>query len=210
MPESWTATLKSTHHSAGATPASECRPCGVFFCDIFQFLILFDFSSSKIQMPQHRLATDIKASRESTRVRRYLYAGHLHKLDQMPLHWNHIAAMTPKMCSISQSLAVLLNYIANQDKLNSKTRVAYESVHLVVYQNGGARRKKIQKSGNSWRGLADLTGEIITFQGFAFHANHFPAPGSSLLMALRIKLETHSNTNIPQCFGFVTSSALSS
>lgn len=41
--------------------------------------------------------------------------------------------------------------------------------------------------------------------GFAFHANSFPEPGSSLLMALPIKLEAYPNTNIPQYFEFVTS-----
>lgn len=40
---------------------------------------------------------------------------------------------------------------------------------------------------------------------FASHANSFPEPGSSLLMALPIKLEAYPNTNIPQYFEFVTS-----
>lgn len=51
--------------------------------------------------------------------------------------------MTPKMCRffISQSLPVIPNYKANQDDLNSKTRVAYESGHLIVNQNEGRKKK---------------------------------------------------------------------
>lgn len=114
--------------------------------------------------------------------------------------------MTSKMCCsfISQSPPVILDYKANQDDLNSKTLVTYEVGHLIVNQNRRHKKKTCSKKAcSSCHGPANLN--IIMFQGFAFHANRFSKPGSSLLMALPIKLEAHPNTNISQYFGFVTS-----
>lgn len=116
--------------------------------------------------------------------------------------------MTSKMCCsfTSQSPPVILDYKANQDELNSKTLVTYEVGHLIVNQNRRHKKKKCSKEvGTSCHGPANLTRNIIMFQGFAFHANRFSKPGSSLLMVLPIKLEAHPNTNISQYFGFVTS-----
>lgn len=98
----------------------------------------------------------------------------------------------------SQFFPVTLNYKVKQDRLNSKTRATYEASHLGVIQTeslGGGNA--LGKLGTSGRGLADLTGNIISSPGFAFHANCLREPGSSLLMALPIKLEAHLNTNIP-------------
>lgn len=75
----------------------------------------------------------------------------------------------------------------------------------------GAKKRKVHK-GNLhlmlWTGRFDSEHHYVL--GFAFHANRFSKPGSSLLMALPIKLEAHPNTNIPQYIGFVTSNPLSS
>ena len=79
--------------------------------------------------------------------------------------------MTPKMCCffIPQSLPAGFNYEANQDELNSKTQVAYESGNLIVNQNRERKKKKRNKeTRTSCRGLADLTWNIITFQGSPF------------------------------------------
>lgn len=116
--------------------------------------------------------------------------------------------MTPKMCCcfIFQSLHVILNYRANRDDLNSKTWVTYESGHLTVNRNTEPppppKKKKRQcnkKSHTSCRGLADLTWNIITFPSSPFMQIASLKLGSSLLMALPIKLEAHWNTNIPWC-----------
>lgn len=152
--------------------------------------------------------------KDSPRVRPYSY---IHKWDQIPLYWNHIPAVTPKMCCsfIFQFLHVILNYETNQDDLNSKTRVAYELGHLVVNQNRGCKKKEKKEKCNKknlylmpWPGRFDSEHHYVS--EFAFHANRFSKPGSSLLMAVPIKLKTHPNTNIYWCFGFVTSSPLSS
>ena len=108
--------------------------------------------------------------------------------------------MTPKMCGffVSQSLPAIFNYEPNGDKLNSKTQVAYESGNLVVNQNRGREKKKCNKETPylmPWPGRFDSEHHYVS--GFAFHANRFSKPRSSLLMALPIKLEAHPNTNIP-------------
>lgn len=55
--------------------------------------------------------------------------------------------MTPKMCCffISQSHTVILNYKANEDDLNSETRVAYGAGHLILNQNRGRKKSALRK-----------------------------------------------------------------
>lgn len=127
-------------------------------------------------------------------------------INEIKYHFTEI--MTPKMCCsfISQSLPAILNYKANHDDLNSKTRVAYEVGHLILNQNRGGG--KVNPYLMPWPGRFDSEHHYVS--GFAFHANRSSKPGSSLLMALPIQLEAHPNTNIPQYFGFVTSNPLSS
>lgn len=155
MPESWTAALKSTHHSAGTSASRKSRPCEVFW--------LYFWGISFVKSVQKKSSCpDIVCAN--------ILPTHIHKWDQIPLHWNHIPAMTPKMCHflISQSLPVILNYKANQDDLNSKTQVAYESGHLRVNQNRGRKKSAVRQTRTSCRGLADLTRNIITSQGSPF------------------------------------------
>lgn len=68
---------------------------------------------------------------------------------------------------ISQSHTVILNYKANEDDLNSETRVAYGAGHLILNQNRG-RKKCTKETCTSCRVLADLTRNIIKFQGSPF------------------------------------------
>lgn len=60
----------------------------------------------------------------------------------------HIPSVKCAVSSALNSPPAIFNYETNQDKLNSKTRVAYEPAHLIVNQRGARKKKRKAQSGN--------------------------------------------------------------
>lgn len=92
MPESWTAALKCTHHSARSTASRESRPY-----DVFRPILGFFFVCVCVLV--------LKSIWKISKLCQVLYVRGcpwlsyvvFHKWDQITLDWNHIPVMSPKI-----------------------------------------------------------------------------------------------------------------
>lgn len=170
MPESWTAALRCTHHSGGTISSRLFLEASI--CKLFWLHCVFTFPGSRYMC-----------------IYRYLTEAY------SQIKPNNIPVMRLRLgcLFISQSLFVILNPLPQKKtSIKPKTQVAYELGHLKLNQKW---RHKTLPYLMLWPGRFDLEHHYVS--GVAFHANRFSKPGSSLLMALPIKLEAHTNTNSP-------------